>query len=581
MAGLTIDGLISGMDTQKIIDQLMTLERKPVVLLKQQISRLDTARYAWLDINKRLDSLAGIVTDLKDVTLFTQKSAKSSNTEIVSAGTTHNAVAGSYHLTVDQLATSSKLVSVSDIGQALNTTVAATEAGFGTKPTTGTITIQGVTIDVDSSKSLDDIVAAVNQALTDAGAGVQVEFTANDTFRVYDTTGTGQTISLGSSADTSNFLDVTGVLTATQSGSAIESPDKLGRVDLHALMQSDGARFNTDLTASSGSFKINGVEISWDATADALADVLKRIDNSAAGVNAVYDKLTDKIQLVNKETGSLDIVVEDVSGNLMQSLDLDGAATSRGVNALFTIDEVNGGAQLSSTKNTVDWAIEGVTLNLKQASAEKVTLDIKSDTSKAVDKIKAFVEQYNSALSFIDDKLSVGDPADPNDNGPLAGDATLMRVQNHLRQQTSEFIASDSTIENLIEIGVTLDSETNLLTLDETKLKGALSENPENVHKLFYSKDTEQGLSVSLGDYVDGLVKDATGTTVVRADGLDRSISSMNKQIESIERRLELRRQRLTRDFLAMEKALSTMQSQSQWLMGMIANMQGSASSNS
>ena len=581
MAGLTIDGLISGMDTQKIIDQLMTLERKPVVLLKQQISRFNTARYAWLDINKRLDNLAGILTDLKDVSLFTQKSAKSSNTEIVSASTTHNAIAGSYHLTVDQLATSSKLVSVSDIGQALDTTVAATKAGFGTKPTTGTITIQGVSVDVDSGKSLDDIVLAVNQALTDAGAGVQVEFTATDTFRVYDTTGTGQTISLGSSADTSNFLDVTGVLTATQSGSAIESPEKLGRVDLHALMQSDGARFNTDLTTSSGSFKINGVEISWDATTDALADVLKRIDNSAAGVNAVYDKLTDKIQLVNKETGSLDIVVEDVSGNLMQSLDLDGAATSRGVNALFTIDEVNGGAQLSSTKNTVDWAIEGVTLNLKQASAEKVTLDIKSDTSKAVDKIKAFVEQYNSALSFIDDKLSVGDPADPNDNGPLAGDATLMRVQNHLRQQTSEYIASDSTIENLIEIGVTLDSETNLLTLDETKLKGALSENPENVHKLFYSKDTEQGLSVSLGDYVDGLVKDATGTTVVRADGLDRSISSMNKQIESIERRLELRRQRLTRDFLAMEKALSTMQSQSQWLMGMIANMQGSASSNS
>jgi len=53
---------------------------------------------------------------------------------------------------------------------------------------------------------------------------------------------------------------------------------------------------------------------------------------------------------------------------------------------------------------------------------------------------------------------------------------------------------------------------------------------------------------------------------VKRAETEDAEATDLQKRIEDWDRRLELRRSTLTRQFTAMETALGTLQNQSSWL---------------
>ncbi len=52
-----ISGIASGLDTETIIEQLMAIERRPLVLMQQRKNTLQQQRDAWRDINTRLNNL--------------------------------------------------------------------------------------------------------------------------------------------------------------------------------------------------------------------------------------------------------------------------------------------------------------------------------------------------------------------------------------------------------------------------------------------------------------------------------------------------------------------------------------------
>src|SRR4029079_1784095 len=131
----------------------------------------------------------------------------------------------------------------------------------------------------------------------------------------------------------------------------VSSSSKLGVLQLGAVLSS--ANFATAISdggAGTGEFKINGVSINYDASTDNTANVIDRINNSAAGVNASYDAVNDRLVLTNKTTGDLNIALQDVTGNFLAATKLSAGSLSRGKNLLYTID---GGGELASYSNTI------------------------------------------------------------------------------------------------------------------------------------------------------------------------------------------------------------------------------------
>ncbi|MBI3128605.1 MAG: flagellar filament capping protein FliD [Candidatus Tectomicrobia bacterium] len=166
MAGpVSVDGLISGLDTKSIIEQLVALQASRVAKLqaKQADQTEKVALFQTLQANYL--SVRTAAASLKSPSLFDQRSVSSSDTDILTATASATAAVGSHQLVVKQLAKKNQYVSnrFSDTN--------ATTLGSGTLTiTVGTgasAVSTAITID-NSNNTLDGIAAAIN------GSGAKV-----------------------------------------------------------------------------------------------------------------------------------------------------------------------------------------------------------------------------------------------------------------------------------------------------------------------------------------------------------------------------------------------------------------------
>lgn len=499
MAGIAqVSGLISGIDTRSLIDQMMALERRPIDALRSREQAIQQRTKALSQLKDLLSTLQNKVFALTQTSTVNAKRVStdtpSTTAPIVSASAGPAAAIGSFKVTVLQLASSTVARSTAAAGQAVDQNAALQSAGFAITPTSGTFTINGVTITIDASTDkIGDVINKINSS----GAGVTASLVNDPDGRPNRLELTSASpIQLGSGADTSNFLTVAKLLAAPEAYAGgtytRASTGNLGTVQAGSLLQN--ARLATSLSTSSGSFKINGVEITWDATKDSLNDIISRINASGAKVTASYDSVQDKLVLTAKDTGSSTIALSDQTGNflasLLQAADPSTLAQDLGQNAQYQIDKVAGGATQTSSSNTITGVIPGLTLNLLRPDpTTQVTVTVQQDTGATVQAVKDFVSAYNAVMDFLDQNMA-WDSATKK-GGPLMGDSTARMVQSQLRLLVSaagEGLSGQYT--TLASVGVSTGaigtgSSTRRLSVDESKLTQALTDNPEAVSALF------------------------------------------------------------------------------------------------
>jgi len=185
---ISVGGLISGLDTNSIIDQLLALQQKPIVRLQQQEADYQVELSAYGSIQAVLDKLKSSMEGLDSVSDLTNFSATSGNTELFNASADENAMAGSYNVVVQTLAKVHKLTTGAFM---------ETEAVGG-----GTIHLKFGDADaVDISVSGTDTIADVAQAINDANAGVNAAV-------VFDGTSYFLTLT-GEETGAANLIDLT------------------------------------------------------------------------------------------------------------------------------------------------------------------------------------------------------------------------------------------------------------------------------------------------------------------------------------------------------------------------------------
>ncbi len=298
-----------------------------------------------------------------------------------------------------------------------------------------------------------------------------------------------------------------------------------------------------------------------------LADIVKAINEADAKVKATI--IAGRLVLESAETGennkieltgSSDFLVEKLK---LGTLDGEGNVVLHTIqdaqDAVFTIN----GIAVTSASNTVKDAVEGVTFNLKGVSqpGEAVQITIGHDIDSAVSKIKAFVDQYNSVMSFIAEKTKVTmtDGGDISSTGTLQGDGTANRLRSALRYEVTRAIETDSSFNQLAVLGITTNKE-GILEINETKLREVLRENPEQVEAFFREKAT------NLKDFIKGYIQYGTGILAEKQESIGRLMKDIDRQIERLEERIARKEESLVRQFTALEQVLSEFQSQSAWL---------------
>ena len=332
-------------------------------------------------------------------------------------------------------------------------------------------------------------------------------------------------------------------------------------------------------TASDSTLTIGSAHIALSATDDGNAAADKINSNADSPVYAVFvqdplgDTTKDRLVLTRKDTGAFNETDMAVSGADWTSTETYTA----GVNAKFTVD---GGAQQESRSNVVKSAVPGLQLTFKSTGTTSVTVSSPAPDQAAIsDKVKAFVDQYNSTIDFIRTELTekrVPNPTTDTDarKGPLFGDPQLTGLLSQLRSAMSDKTGVGGAITSLADIGVSTgtgsggaanaDSVAGKLALDADKLADALTDNRLDVKK--FLTDTTKGISAKLTGLLAPVAKASTGLIDVRANEAASESSDIDDQIQALEDRLSQRQERLQAQFTAMEQALAQSQSQGSWL---------------
>jgi len=167
MAIISGTGIFSGIDSAKIIDQLMAVERKPVENLKSKKNGYNAKISQWGNISNQLNNLKNSLTNLKKINLVSF-SAQSSNTNILTATASSNALEGSYNIKVNSLASAQSVYSMA------YSSVDAAVADLGSNP------VQKLMIKVGSSEekvitidSSNNSLSALKDAINSAGINVK------------------------------------------------------------------------------------------------------------------------------------------------------------------------------------------------------------------------------------------------------------------------------------------------------------------------------------------------------------------------------------------------------------------------
>ncbi len=631
---LRLAGMASGLDTEGIVRDLMAISKLKVEGVKKQKMLLEWKQDAYKEIANKLNSFQNKYFGTNSSGSLTSGSLKTlaatySSPYVSVVGSSTAATGSMYIADIVSLASSAKLEGKQ---ASANPTISInTEALSDLSGKSIAVNLDGVsktiTFSAGTYETAEDVQAELAARLNAAFGSGRISITQNGN----ELSLSAQNSSLRISVPTDGQSSTAGILDFVSYSS--------NKVDLSMGLRQAG--FARDVFASpedsSLSFSINGKSFTFNSTV-AMSDIMRVVNASDAGVTMSYSSLTDSFSMVSKTTGAASAVsVQDQQGYLMDAL-FNGGKYTAGTDAIVRMS-TNGSKEESDLitvqRSTNSFTANGATITLlgkaSGTASENIDISMEYDTNAMVEKIKAFVADYNDLLGSITLKtseerfrdylpLSDDEKAELSDteaelwtqkakSGILRNDIYLNSIANELKSSLYTAVkklgGTDETMGILAQIGITTGnySEKGQLHLDENKLRAALSSDPEktiglltqqsSVSYSLYAPQTQQqkrfselGVFSRIGDVLSKNLntvgkKGALITLVGSPNGSYKGQTEYSSRIANLQSRIDTMNDQLTRQedrywnqFTAMETALSKLNSQASWLAGMLGQGQ-------
>ena len=381
-------------------------------------------------------------------------------------------------------------------------------------------------------------------------------------------------------------------LSVAAGASSVTGSHTVAVTQLATAQRSISAGFATTSTAINGgaafslALSVNGAS---PVTAIAVTDPTPM--GVATAINSAGLGVTAQIVNTGDAASPYKIMVTGATGQASNfSLSSDSAGLAFGVMAGQTAGDAHltvDGMSVTSSSNSVKDAISGVTLNLTTLTSSTATLNFTRDTSSVKAKVQTLVTSYNDAMSML------GVVSDPKSTvasygASLVGNSTVAQIRNQIRSIVMGPSSSPSgTIKYLSDLGVSTDSNTGQLTLDNAKLDTVLSTKFESVVTMFSAN--RENLSTfstwTAGVAGDGVKKltallATTGTLSTESAHATTKISAYAKDLAKLETRMSSLLARYNQQFAAMDSIVGRTTALRTSLTSTFASMLKTGSSN-
>lgn len=533
---LRITGMVSGLDVDSMVTKMMAGEQAKIDKAQQDMQIIQWKQAAYQDIISDIKSLQSTFFDVSNpdnclllsstyaaFDVASTSTGSSAGTTVATASAGVGATTGNYSLNVQQLAQSATIN-----GSALNTQVKVTSfnsADWQNKKMSFDVggTEYTITLDNTAYKSLNDVVSNINKQIT---ADTNLNGKVSASFMNIDNGGsdptTGDYIRLNSLTSTSvkvvddaagghptevsdaDFRTLIGkTITSVSANTALTTLNSGLNKDLNLNLNYNGNNITVDLDNTTG-----------DKT---IGDLCGEINTASGGqVLCTVDDITGKLILKTLTTGStssLSITGDNDGGQLLSALGLSVTGTPvQGKDALVSITPPGATTATTLTESSNNFTLNSISYSLDSTGTTNIS--VSTDAQKVEDKIKNFLTKYNAIVEKVHTKLtekknlsyapltdaqksSMKDTDITNWEtqaklGILRNDDNLTSMLNSMRQAfvtgvTNAGLSLGKYGSNSIGLDTSDDSSQagQIIIVDETKLKNAISQNGSQIAKLF------------------------------------------------------------------------------------------------
>lgn len=379
--GISVGGIVSGIDTDDMIAKLVAAARIPQTVIASRLAHTEKQKAAYESLSSKLTDLTDALEAIDTADELNATTATSSDDTTVAITATGAAIPGRYSITVTALAAES--VSISD-GFADSSTDGTVAEGTFDVTYAGTTT----TLTLDSTNSsLQGMVDEINANVAGVTAYIMNTGDAATPYRLVitgDDTGAENTLTI----DTSGLTGAGDVPTFTETSTAQDATLTVNGIDITSASNDvdgviEGMTFNlNDITSSAVTITVKSDTATTIANVQAFVDAYNEV-RTYINTNRAYDAEAEiKGEFRGESTVSalmarFDSVLGDVytTGATFQTLTSLGITTED--DGTLTLDE------------------DVLTEALDTDAAEVAAL-FETDAEGIGDTLKALIELYNN-----------------------------------------------------------------------------------------------------------------------------------------------------------------------------------------
>jgi flagellar capping protein FliD len=489
MSTIRLPGLLTGIDTNDLITQLMAVERRTLDVYQQRKSTWDDRKDALSTLETKLSNLRSSISALSDANELRSFSASSSDTDKVTAEASYNAFEGNHTVVVNQLATAERWVHTAGIEYA--------EDYIGAGTFIYSYNHQETTITTTETTTLEGLVGLINNDANNPGVTASLLYYNNGYHLVLNGNDAGTDYAISVNASSTEVWQADSLFTADGDNATLSTKitdldqftGSLGTGDTITITGKDhnGADIAPVELAVTSNTKlthlVSEINDAFDGIAKAtlvngkivLTDDLYGASGLEIGLSFTQGTgssagLTLPVMAVETEGGS-------TTANLAGFTEADFSETQSAQDSQIRVDGYPSGEWISRSSNTIDDVISGVTLHLHDTTdenGEQITLT--RDIQSVKDKLTSMVNAYNLAVTYIQEKTGYNNVL--KTAGILMGDYVVSTIGSQIRTplivQTSGFIKDIDKVLMPGQIGLDLNRD-GVLSLDTNVFDEAIA----------------------------------------------------------------------------------------------------------
>jgi flagellar hook-associated protein 2 len=320
------------------------------------------------------------------------------------------------------------------------------------------------------------------------------------------------------------------------------------------------ASANARVNVGEYAFTVNNRSYNFTLTAGAtISDIADAIAATGAPVQAsvVQTGSGAKLSIVGTETGfsaaastpalQMSLVPPAADPADPDAVQFSFNLTQAPTNAVVKVN----GVEISRASNTIDDVIPGVTLTATNIGSTE-TFEIGRDTSQVTDRVQVFVDAYNTLRREVKNQVDVDAGTDTSQL--LTQDPVVRRLSRQLNDML-RIEGSSTSMRGLGELGVNI-TRTGTLEFNQGKLKATLITRASAVTD-FLTGDS--GFATRAQDLISTFSNPLSGALSKRTFELSDEISKNEKEKAEASRKVDLFRERLVRQFAALQSVQSQM----------------------